>query len=251
MAADTFSEDYIITSFMVNLRGRAGLYTILNLVQDVGWQHATQMGVQLPKGQGWVFTRQKLQMSDWPKYGEVATVKTWLRNPGTNPFILRDYEIYVGDRKLGDCTSTFTVFDTQTRKMVAANWGAYARIFRNKGVHATLPLKIPLATEIDQLAKFEVRNSDIDLNNHVNNTRYAQWVLDAIPIDMLRRGSHLTGYEVNFLAEMKIGDVVYLQKAKAEQQDGNESLVQFQGIRETDLKTAFTAILRTQPQSAS
>lgn len=72
-----FSEDYKITSFMVNLRGRAGLYTVLNLIQDIGWQHAMKLGVQLPQGQGWVFTRQKLTMTEWPRYKDNVTVRTW------------------------------------------------------------------------------------------------------------------------------------------------------------------------------
>ncbi|MBX3016391.1 MAG: hypothetical protein KF767_00775 [Bdellovibrionaceae bacterium] len=244
-----FSEEYKVTSFMVNLRGRAGLYTILNLVQDIGWQHAMKMGVQLPKGQGWVFTRQKLVMTDWPKYKDNVTLRTWLREPGGNPFLLRDYEIFVGDRKLGECTSTFTVFDTTTRKMVAGDWSRFPSVWQTEGTLPHVPGKIAIATDTEDLAQFEVRNSDIDLNNHVNNTRYAQWVLDAIPIEILRQGAHLVGYEVNFLSEMKIGDVVHLQKAKAEESDGDRQRIQFQGTRAADGKVAFTAVLTTLPES--
>lgn len=247
MADTIFSDDYRITSYMVNLRGRAGLYAILNLIQDIGWQHATSLGVRLPEGQGWVFTRQKLVMSDWPRYRDLVTVKTWLRAPGEQPFLLRDYEIYVGDRRLGECTSTFTVFDTTTRKMVAGDWSRFPPVWRTEGILPHTPAKIPVAAETEELARFEVRNSDIDLNNHVNNTRYAQWVLDAIPIEILRQGVELLGYEVNFLAEMKIGDVVRLQKARAVVRDGDRERVQFQGTRDADGKVAFTAVLTTRP----
>lgn len=248
MAETFFAEDYKITSFMVNLRGRAGLYTVLNLIQDIGWQHGMKLGVSLPQGQGWVFTRQKLVMTDWPKYKETVTVRTWLRAPGGNPFLLRDYEILVGDRKVGECTSTFTVFDTTTRKMVAVDWSQFPQIWRTTDILPHVPGKIPMSTETEDLAQFEVRNSDIDLNNHVNNTRYAQWVLDAIPIDMLRQGANLVGYDVNFLAEMKIGDVVRLQKSKVDVQDGPHQLIQFQGTRASDGKVGFTAVLTTLPE---
>lgn len=243
-----FSTDYQILSFMVNLRGRAGLYTVLNLIQDVGWVHAGSLGVRLPQGQGWVFTRQRLRMTDWPAYREQVNVRTWLRPPGENPFLLRDYEIRVGDRKIGECTSTFTVFDTTTRRMVNTNWSDFPRVWRDDFVLPEIPEKIAPAVAAEELARFEVRNSDIDLNNHVNNTRYAQWVLDSLPIQKLRRGHHLTGYDVNFLAEMKIGDVVILQKAAEEESNGDDTRVRFQGTRASDGKTAFTAVLSIRPE---
>ena len=72
------------------------------------------------------------------------------------------------------------------------------------------------------------------MNNHVNNTRYAQWVLDAIPF-----ASHakflLKQYEINFIAETKSGDVVHIQEAPS-----SSGTVFFQGLRESDSKVAFT-----------
>ena len=66
--------------------------------------------------------------------------------------------------------------------------------------HATEdPKKIIVSSKCQELARFHVRNSDIDSNNHVNNTRYAQWILDSLPIDLLKKGVELKGYEVNFL----------------------------------------------------
>ena len=32
--------------------------------------------------------------------------------------------------------------------------------------------------------EFQVRRSDIDTNDHINNTKYVEWVLEAIPQDV-------------------------------------------------------------------
>lgn len=255
MISEAWSESYKVTSYLVNLRGQAGLYAMLNLIQDAGWQHAINLGIQLPRHQSWVFTRQKLMMQKWPAWKQTVTIKTWLRPPGPNPFLLRDYEIFVDDQKIGECTSTFTAFDTQSRKMVALEWSEKNVFWRTQNLLSNHPAKILVAVGAEELAQFEVRNSDIDLNNHVNNTKYAQWVLDALPIEMLKGGVDLYGYEVNFLAETKKGDKISLQKSAQSLEQASAqvpipdgaSLVHFQGIRVSDNKAVFTAHLITSP----
>lgn len=235
-----FSESYKVTSYLVNLRGQAGLYSILNFVQDVGWMHAKSLDFSLPKNQGWVFTRQKLLMHSWPSWNQVLTIKTWLREP-TGSFIYRDYEFFVEDRKIGECTSTFAVFDTETRRLVQQDWSMFKHICRTDDVLEHLPEKIMWSSEVDEIAQFQVRNSDIDLNQHVNNTKYAQWILDSLPIETLKAGIFLKGYEVNFLSESKIGDVISLQQSKSSIQLGESEFVQFQGSIVGSNKPAFTA----------
>ena len=252
MKLSTWTETYKITSYLVNLRQQAGLYSILNLIQDVGWQHAIQLGISLPKNQGWVFTRQKLLMHEWPKWNQNVTIKTWLRPPSKDGiFFLRDYELYVNDLKIGECTSTFAVFDMLTRKMVSPDLSTFKNIWSEEKVLAHHPEKIILNSDVVTLAQFQVRNSDIDSNNHVNNTKYAQWILDALPIETLRAGASLYEYEVNFLAETKIGDQISVQKTNQEITEGINSVIQFQGIKSSDGKPAFAAKLKvTQPSKS-
>ena len=243
MKQQIWKQDYLIASYLVNLRGQAGLYAILNLIQDVGWMHAMHLQVKLPKNLGWIFTRQKLVMSEWPAWNTTVSIHTWLRKPENDAFLFRDYEIFSSGRKIGECTSSFTVMDLSTRKMAGQDWSGYSDLWRPDGYLEHKPAKIPLAADVTDLTQFQVRNSDIDLNQHVNNTRYAQWVLDSVPIDNLRQGIELHQYEVNFLSETKTGDVVSLQRAKSEEQVGPSHLVQFQGVRVKDGKPAFTAQL--------
>lgn len=239
-----WSEDYKISSFLVNLRGRAGLYAVLNLIQDVGWLHAFHWQVKLGPHQGWVFTRQKLMMQEWPKWNETVTVKTWLRPP-QDLFLLRDYEIFVQDRKIGECTSTFTVMDMKTRKLSKVDWSGFQEVWRQDHQLTNTPEKIQVSMDAKELAQFEVRNSDIDMNQHVNNTKYAQWILDALPLEILKEGVELHDYEVNFLAETKSGDVVSVQKFPTELKKGETQFTHFQGIRISDSKPVFTARFRS------
>lgn len=229
---------------MVNLRGRAGLYAILSYIQDVGWLHAMHLQIETPKDHGWVFTRQKLLMDRWPAWNETISIRTWIRPPGAEPFYYRDYEIFHREQKIGEATSTFAVMSMETRKITPQDFSRHDAFWRREGLLPHLPEKIALEGPLEDLAQFQVRNSDIDLNNHVNNTKYAQWVLDALPISDLREGFHLDEYLVNFLAETKTGDLVTIQQTPEQLRSPDEGLIQFQGLRAKDGRPAFLAQMR-------
>lgn len=253
MRKQIWTEDFKITSYLVNLRAQAGLYSLLSLIQDVGWQHAHHLKVKLDSNLGWVLTRQKLLMSSWPSWNEVATLKTWLRQPTSDTFLYRDYEVYVGNKKIGEATSTFTVFDVKTRKIAKQDWSEFSDIWLPEKQSLThSPEKILfLKDDLVSLNKFEVRNSDIDLNFHVNNTKYALWILDSIPMEILKNGDHLIGYDVNFLAEAKLGDMVQLEKIESPKPEVGNLVYHFQGHRVSDEKPIFTAHLRTAEKAHS
>lgn len=238
-----WTEHYKITSYLVNLRKQAGLYSVLNFIQDVGWQHSFKLGVQLPAHQGWVFTRQKLKMDMWPKWNESLSITTWIRKP-EGAFIYRDYELYSNDKKIGEATSSFTVMDMNTRKLALQDWSTLPPFWKEDGTYDTKPEKIPFIENAKVISEFEVRNSDIDLNEHVNNTKYAQWILDSLNIDLLKGGIYLKGYEVNFLSEMKLGNKVSVHQAESDK----PGCIQFQGLRTNDQKPVFTAQLIVEDQ---
>ena len=235
-----WTENYKISSYLVNMKNRAGLYSILNLVQDVGWLHGIHLEVQLPKNQNWVFTRQKLVMEQWPVWNEIVTIRTWLRPP-LGAFLLRDYEILIGDRKIGECTSTFGIMDLLTRKIVVSDWQNFPNVWRHEEHVNQTPSKIILTNPMTDLAQFPVRNSDLDMNNHVNNTKYAQWILDAVPLDPIKNELAIRVYEVNFLAEAKAGELVKIQRTPTVTSVPPLALTQFQGIRSFDGKPLFAA----------
>jgi len=83
-------------------------------------------------------------------------------------------------------------------------------VTRSEGVLDIAAERITLRQDLPEVARFEVRNSDLDVNGHVNNTRYAQWVTDTMTTDELARFA-IDEYEVNFLAETGVGDTVIIE----------------------------------------
>ena len=243
-----WSEEFKITSLLVNPLGRLGLYGILNLIQETAWMHAETLGFGLKdmerQGLFWVLTRQSLQMSQWPAFGQTVRVETWLRPP-QGAFVSREFYIKDADgNTIGKCSTSWLALDRATKKILpSANLRPWEDICleQSNGLETE---KIAVAGEYETLAKYRVRNSDLDTNQHVNNTKYSQWILDAIPYT-LHRNLKLTSYAVNFLAETHLGDKVKVERSCStpDSSTAEKGSSIYRGLRAEDEKILFTASL--------
>lgn len=240
MIQTTWTQPYNINTFLVTPEKRLGLYGLLNLLQDAAWIHATHLGhgydEMIREQTAWVLTRQKLKMDKWPKWGDDVELRTWVR-PLKGIMAVRDFEIWHQGEKLGECTTQWLILDLRTRKPVEKVMQDTGQ-FRADAPEFLETNKIMLKSDLKELAQFQVRNSDLDLNGHVNNTRYAQWILDSISYDKHREYT-LKEYEVNFIAETKSNDTIVIYGGAL-----SEDKFQFQGFRTQDQKVVFAATLK-------
>jgi medium-chain acyl-[acyl-carrier-protein] hydrolase len=237
------SYEYHVNSIFVNTQRKLGLYSLLNFIQDVAWRHATERGFGFSATYSssvfWVLTRQRLVMETWPDWGDKVRINTWIRRPH-GPYVIRDFEIFANEKKVGECVTTWVMLGIESRRPVKDGIDLYEKFAKTEGVLSLDTSKIEFKHELKTVESFKVRNSDLDMNQHVNNTRYAQWVLDSIPVEWLSK-YRLHEYEVNFLAEAKSGDVVEVQMEEAGSLE--PAWIQFQGKRESDGKPVFSSRL--------
>jgi len=77
----------------------------------------------------------------------------------------------------------------------------------------------PAAVErVDEQREFSVRMSDIDSNGHVNNIRYVEWALEALPQDVLHECT-VSRLRVHYRKEMRYGGDV-LARTQLERGEG-------------------------------
>jgi acyl-ACP thioesterase len=241
MRETTWTAKYEINSLLVNTQRRLGLYSLLNLLQDIAWQHATHLGhgyeSVLEKKMSWVLTRQKVVMSSWPKWGEEVEIVTWLR-PMQPPFVVREFEVFQNGVAIGAATTSWLMIDMETRRPLKRGVTELEDYFRTD---YRLPFdapKISLQEEGKDLVTFQVRNSDLDLNEHVNNTKYAQWILDSIPMEWHRIYA-LHEYEVNFIAETRSNDLITIRQSTDKLETQEPFWAEFYGWRQSDQKVVF------------
>lgn len=239
-----FEKEYEVNSLNININKRLGLFGILGILQDTGAIHAEYMGVGLESmiknNAFWVFTQQKLKMNKWPKWRDKVVVKTWPREiHGLKAY--RDYSISVNGEVIGESVATFMVLDGNTRKPIKPSLDIDFSKFKVDCELTVTPEKIVVPEGMEVSNTIIVRNSDLDMNNHVNNTKYSQWILDTIPIEY-HRAFVVEEFDINFISECHLGDEINILSTKEET---NELVTSYyQGVRKADNKTVFTSHIR-------
>jgi medium-chain acyl-[acyl-carrier-protein] hydrolase len=241
MKQSVWKQSYNINTFLVTPEKRLGLFGLLNLIQDTAWIHATHLGhgyeTMLEEQTAWILTRQKLQVSEWARWGDQLELVTWIR-PITGLLAIRDFEFHLHGKKVGSCTTQWLIMNLKTRKPAEKLLELSPDKYRQDSVSDLEASKIHLNSSLKELAEFHVRNSDLDLNGHVNNTRYAQWILDSVAYEKHLQFV-LNEYEVNFLNETKSGDKIKILGGEV-----SNDRFQFQGYRSVDNKTVFAATFK-------
>lgn len=249
MTQSSWTKNYDVNTIVLNSQKRLGLTGLLNLLQDIAWLHAEHLGWGyedlIQRNTIWVLVRQKLVMTDWPLWGQVVTIRTWPRGV-VGVLALRDFEILVDGRKLGECTTSWLTLNWETRRPQKFDPHSFELEHRPAGLGFQAE-KIMPRTGLAPVAQFQVRYSDLDVNGHVNNTRYAQWILDSVSMDEIS-SLQLVEYEVNFLDESRVGDEVVIERGETERPGDGPAWCQFQGRRTSDDKVVFAAKLSARPR---
>lgn len=84
---------------------------------------------------------------------------------------------------IGTCSSVWTLLDIQKRRMVSPQKIGIIFPEVSKEPLLDLPPMIQKNLEMTYIKDREVLYSDVDINQHMNNTCYIQWALDLIDFD--------------------------------------------------------------------
>ena len=155
----------------------------------------------------WVLTRLKVRMSRFPKWGETVSILTYPRG-GRRIVAWRDFAIAgEGGEAIGCATSEWMLIDLASRKVVAIPEGVFAAANTVRGpVFGDEPfakLRWDCREAAADALVFRARRGDIDLNGHVNNVHYVEWMLEALP-----DGFGPYACDVVFKAETLVGEEV-------------------------------------------
>lgn len=216
----TWDDEYLVSSYEVDARGMMPLPTLGKFMQETAYHHANHLdfGYDQLKEQGlfWVLSRLLISIDKYPRWGDKIRVSTW--PSGVEGLIAyRDFKVLdVQGNRIGAAGSAWLMLDSERHRpqrpeLLKERNG----LFPTERTLDRRPAKIPSLTEPKEGMFFPVRYSDLDLYDHVNNAKYMQWILDSYPEELLRR-NEIALFEINFLAEAKMGDEVAIHTERIE-----------------------------------
>jgi acyl-ACP thioesterase len=233
----TLESKYTITSADADMNARLRVGALVNfLIQSaISSAHGLGFGFKDLKKHHlfWVLSRLTIEIEKPLIWDQSVTVETWPKDVA-GLIYLRDFLIY---RASGNCvakaTSGWLAIDSETKrpKIVEGTTAELFTLMRHKHAIETQPLKLAGVPEGD-ISNINPGYSDLDLNKHVTSTRYIDWMIDTLPLDLLQN-KYPKSISVNYMRETMLGDNIQLVK----KQEGN--LFHFEGINTTKNTVAF------------
>ena len=212
MEPNVWRQNFSIRSYEVDCHSRLSIVSVFNFMQEAASQHADALGVSiqqlLSENYTWLLSRLKIKMNMYPAWNDQLTVNTWPSGI-QRLFALRDFELTDrANRTVGTALSAWLVVDTVKKRPVRVS-SFVDRLKPVEGDHI-LPDQLGKLPPIDNYCherKFRVRFGNLDINQHVNNACYVEWMLEGMPVDILNELA-LAELEINFLAESFLHDRV-------------------------------------------
>lgn len=231
-----------VATYDVGASGDMRLSAILRYQQEAAEQHlgAGGLGWQAlaKEGLAFVASRYRCRIHRLPRTGENLTLCTWHRER-RGPRFFRCYRWQDADgQTIITGVMQFALVSTEDHRLLKGDefdrFGLQSQPERT--VDCADPKRYTLP-DMQMVGEYTVGRSDIDMSHHMNNTRYADLMWDALPETAATR--RIVELQCHFVSECRLGDTLTLHAADAT----DTAFVQVDSPR----GTSFTAAVTTEP----
>ena len=229
---------FTVTELHADRFGRCRSASLLRFAQDAAGAHCMKLGADwdtmAAKGLFWAVIRQRLEITRLPNLGETVTVKTWPMPTTRVAYPRATVGLDAAGNELFKVISLWVIMDIQSRTMIRP-------VRSGVDVEGTVlggELAAPAGLNFKDLPKETLRTvgfTELDVNGHMNNTRYIDWLCDLLPSDF-HREHPMKAVTICYLNEALEGQQVHLHW-------DNGSVLQVEGsVSKTDANAGHTKI---------
>jgi len=221
--------------------GKIKISAIFNYFQEVASTHASLLGAGFEelKNNGnitWVLVKMHVNIEKYPMWEDEVVVETWpLPAKGiqfTRDFLMKDSsgEIIVRG------TSSWVVVDVKTHELKKP--GTF--LFDYSGTNTERAIcaifkKINIAGEETYSHEVKIGCSQIDMNGHLNNSKYIDFIMDCFSMEQIKN-NNVSSVQISYSNEALAGDIIKLYKYRSSE---DRKTVFVKGITEKDSKIIF------------
>ena len=204
------------TEFSVHLHhigsnGLARPSLLFDCFQDAASEQSACLGFSIPelmdRGLTWVVSRYRVNVCRYPRWQERIRVTTW-RSPQQDHTAPREFVILDADnRTIARARGIFILLDRSTSRPVSPTDHIPRYPIADETVFEDDFQALPAVDLPDRSTRIHVRRDDLDLNRHVNNTRYITFALESVPGPIM--GNHMPDrIDISFFKSAGYGDTI-------------------------------------------
>jgi len=199
--------------------GKLSLITLLDELQTIAGEHADILHFGIKdlnkEDDTWVLSRLRVEIDRCPLRGEKVTLQTWPKGVD-RLFAIRDFMLTDSeDNVIIRAASYWLIVDRITKKpkMISSffrdiDYPDLSAIEEKLG-------KIPPVGQTEFSSEIKTTEKEIDINGHINNVRYADWILNTLPDDFQNK-KNISRFEINYLAEVFANETLNVEIGAAD-----------------------------------
>ena len=198
-----FTETFPVRFDECGPNKQSTMRTVASMIQECAcnhaqgiWGRAQSMPADMNKANlAWVCTRLHIDVLQYPLWGDQVEVRTWFEAQGRIA-ARRDWEMTDvtdgtrAEKVIARATSSWIAFNLEKRKLARIPQSVLDE-FQTQALPDALVMGD--AYEVEKLPdvrgmpgvtlpeSHSVRRTDLDMNNHVNNVVYTEWLLESVP----------------------------------------------------------------------
>ena len=212
-----YEKKILIRSEQVDMTRRLRMSDLFRLLEEASIAHTEELGCTrdktLDRGLLWIITRQLVEINEMPAYDEEIIVRSW-QGDMQHVFFPRFYEIERAGDVLIRGQALWMLMKEDDRSMVMPEDYDIFIPGRPDAEDMMLPaIVVPKDIDVTESIPLVTRFSQVDINGHMNNTRYFDIIDDALwgNGDPVRIPKSVLA---NYLSELRLGDEFTLSEYK-------------------------------------
>jgi acyl-ACP thioesterase len=234
-----------VSSYECDFEQQARPVAFFQHLAEIAGEHAGVLGFGfddlIARNYYWVESRLKIKFFDFPHFHDQVIVRTWPKTIQQKLFFIRDFEILSADgKRIAAASSAWLIIDATSRRMVPTA-AAKLDLPASPDMHGLdEPLdKIGLHGAGTEQLRVKAGYSAVDMQGHVNNSRYVEWICDCFPLEMYRT-HRLDWIQINYDHEILPGEEVSLLVDQTDLKDG---LYTVEGLNRSNQTRSFECAL--------
>lgn len=206
--SSAYQAEFTVRAADVDRFQHLRMSSLFQILQEISIAHTEELGypkeTTLDRGYLWVISRVRVRLSRPIRYDERLTIESW-PEPMLHMVYPRGYRFLdAAGTPVAEATALWILIDQKTRR-IALPQATGVDIPGDQNEKRTIDLPEGLSGGFDALVEktHHVTFSEIDLNGHVNNTRYLDWIDDLFGMELHKEGL-FREIQMNFEKEIPV-----------------------------------------------
>ncbi len=185
----TYTQQFQVKDTDCDLNGKMMPGAFLRMAQQISTDHCEAIGMNrafyIENNAVFLMVKMALSWSRVPQYGELLTLTTMPEGAKRATYKRVTVVTDEAGEQIGLVDSRWVLVNMTTHRIIRRAPEAFAQLPFDEEVPFTLDMSIPKTEQRNVVGCAKAQYTYCDTNRHVNNSRYADIVCDALPLERL------------------------------------------------------------------